>query len=256
MPEIHPFTSTLIEASQWQRPNMPMQDIFYLENNPDIIVRATFEGEYNGIRDNGSFVEHVTNRKVLNALSNEYGLSIPSVNMVVGGNNRIYTITDRIHGSNLYEKVFNPSEISTAKQKLQSFYSSLADVYIDTSENGGPMIADLTRAGADTSGNKQWVYGKRKGEKEDQIWLVDLGPAIHTFLPRQLLFFQRQFPGLIEMILESEEKVGVKFEEARNKVVNYLSFIKENMETTNPSQSYTKKEIENFLRLHRMMGHI
>ncbi len=248
--ELVPFNSLVIEKS-FIEPGVPIQDIYTLEDSPEVIIRAGLDNAYaEGHYGDYNYHEHLDNRDILNRLRDHYGLAIPNFHIVIGGNNRFYMVTQRIHGVNLHLKKFRKSEKDEAEAKLAKFYSTLTDVLIDTSNTGGKMIGDLTRAGADQSGNRQWVYGKRKGDSENQVWLVDLGPVVEEFMPHDGFFFGNQFPWLFDMVLETEKKLGCKFTNAREKLVGYM----EAEAIINPD--VRNRYIERFLRHQKMFGNI
>lgn len=253
MHERVPFNSLIIEKS-FIEPGLPIQDIYTLKDNPEVIVRAGMYDEYDGTEDRyGCFQEHLDNRDLLNKLQDQYGLFIPDFDIVVGGHKRFYIVTQKVHGVNLHYRTFAEDETDEAKGKLDKFYSTLGDVLIDAAQSGGKMIGDLTRAGADKSGNKQWVYGKRKGDLENQVWLVDLGPCVTEYIPpHDKIFCINQFPWLFEMIVESEKKLGCRFDEAREKVLDYLKTERSTFSDTD----LIARQIDMFFRHQQMFGNI
>lgn len=102
-------------------------------------------------------------------LNEHYGIALPTFEFVLGkkSNDRInmFTVIDKIEGESLEQiKKFSPE----AKDKLDTFYSSMAQYYFDKLKNGGSYFWDFK--------NQQFVYGHKKGEKENKIYMVDIEP--------------------------------------------------------------------------------
>lgn len=246
-----PFRSLIVERSFKKRG--AIQDIYTLKDSPEVIIRASIPNLYSCADPKDYWYgECLENRKVLERLRDQYGIFIPRFHTVIGGERKFYIVTQRIHGLNLYQRQFAADEMDEVKPKLSRLYSSLADVLIDTCNVGGYMIGDLVFAGARTSGNKQWVYGKRAEDLEAQPWLVDLGPACGYFPPHNSLFFATQFPSLFAMILESERKLDCRFDPVRQKLFGYMQaerFIFEDSD-------FRAMEIDKFFQLNERLGRI
>lgn len=244
-----PFRSPLRQEDSFRWAGKPSNNVLVLENNPDTVVRASFPDHYTNDKSDFWHEEQLNNRVILNNLRSLYGILVPNFHIVVGGERQFYIVTERVHGPNLHDKSFKPEEKNDAKEKLGTFYSSLTQYIIDTCNSGGWMICDLVGAEAGTSGNKQWVYGRRKNDTEDQVWLVDLGPGVEYYEPQTGLFFQKQLPYLFEMILESEGKLGCKFREARRKLLDYMA----EAQSRFPHPDWRAQEIESFFRKIRIL---
>ncbi|MDO8523427.1 MAG: hypothetical protein Q7S12_04080 [bacterium] len=107
--------------------------------------------------------------KDIRELSEHYNIALPDFEFVIGkrsgGLINVFTMIDKIDGENLWQIKRFPAE---AKNKLDTFYSSMAQYYFDKYKNGGSYFYDFK---AD-----QFVYGHKNGEKENKIYMVDIEP--------------------------------------------------------------------------------
>ena len=99
-------------------------------------------------------------------LRDRYGISIPDFDYEVGDRNRgyatLYTYVDKIEGGNIADTSL-PQE---SKEKLDVFYKTMIDYYLDVYQNGGNYWADFR--------NDQLVYGHKVGEGNNEVYVVDL----------------------------------------------------------------------------------
>lgn len=200
-----------------------------LANNPEIVIRIG-KIEFHKIGD-PIYNVHIENRDILNRLRNLYGIAIPEFDLIIGAideDHVFYTVTERIHGHTLRDKVYDQQEIQSAKSKLEIFYSSLVQYFRDVFKNGGWYISDLVHA-ANWSGNAQYVFGRTCRDPEDKIYFVDLGPCLewHDVDNEDLWLFDFHLPRLLEMIKETEEKLGSKLQKARQTFNTFLNSIPE-----------------------------
>lgn len=164
--ELHekvPFKSPLVESGYKSQ----LDDIRALKSDPEKIVRVS---RYHFPKDFAA-----RHKKIFDKLKNEYGINVPNVNFVIGPGEkgdipRLYIVTDRIHGTKLEDKKFDPDELSSARDKLDNLFSSIIQYYWDVSRQGGDYNDDLY--------TRQFIWGRRKGDTEDKIYLVDLGLRI------------------------------------------------------------------------------
>jgi hypothetical protein len=142
------------------------------KNNPNKIVRVdAFEGR----KVQEIIEEYSMARSLFEELHTKYGFDIPSIEYVIGQSPQkvksIFTITDKIHGTDLY-RLSPGSQTSSEKDRIYSLlathYDALSGYYTDKYRHGGKYLSDLK--------NSQWVLGKRSGETADRIYLVDLDP--------------------------------------------------------------------------------
>lgn len=98
------------------------------------------------------------------------GVPLPEAQVVIGSSDqegmlRVYTIVDKIHGDPLgYKHRDSRFPADVLDDSLYHMFEYFKDVY----RNGGPFWCDLTKPW------EMFMYGRRKGECKDQVWLVDL----------------------------------------------------------------------------------
>jgi len=169
---------------------------------------------------------------VIERLRDEYGFNVPNMDIVIGPsehdkNARVYIVTDRIHGPELKDKQFSPTELPTARETLDNFFGSMTQYYWDVSRQGGDYNDDLAQH------NRQFIWGRRKGETEDKIYLADLGvqtvehkldASSNSHLLGRLLDegYSSYGYGLWEDIAYMERKHHIRLEGARHKLAEFM----------------------------------
>lgn len=192
----------------------------------DIIVAMSDIGQTATARRN----RYISVRDEFKRLENQYGIKVVRQDIVIGPNPDqpyvpiYYQVVDNIHGQNLKEKDYKKEEESTAGEKLDALYISLAQYLWDIYQNGG-FLLDLFAGPRPAHGNNQFVYGRRSGEEEDNIWGCDVGANMVDSHTQNGNIINREVYGLIEMVEESEAKLGIKLKGARNKMIVFLSSI-------------------------------
>lgn len=242
--EIHhktPFRSPLVDAGFHN--NQAVEDIMYLKSDPEKIVRVSpYES-----REERSFEKLQVYQAVLHELRDGYGLKIAPVQIVIGSNPENdnpytrdtmipYLITDRIHGKTLRDIEFKPGEAKDRSERLDPLFAALTQYYWDKANGKGLgfYFGDLA------NGNQQFVWGRKKEEKEDDIYLVDVGlnqwplPEHEPWRRAQLFFpiygapdsskVEAPRSGVYYDLLEMEAKLGnIKLEKARVVLADFFS---------------------------------
>jgi RNA-binding protein YhbY len=180
--------------------------LFEIKGNPDKIVRMesfkSLEHRYKGDVDPVVIAEE--GQKLYAELEKKYGIAVP-VEFLVGkdskDNDVIYAIVDKIDGSDL-DKIEVTPELT---EKVEKLYEAIAQYYLDTvTKKERIYLADINNA-------SQYVYGKKKGDEEPRIYLVDTdlymrdGPVA---LRNVILWLYRH-------VCSVEKKYGKKFIRAR-----------------------------------------
>jgi hypothetical protein len=132
-------------------------------------------------------------------------------------------MAEMIYGENLEQKKFSQSEIEIARRKLNDFYSSLIDYVRYKYVNGGYYLSDIFS-------NAQYVYGKRKEEKQDNVYLIDLGTKVGEYKPVADRSYNTDLSrclwNIFQMIQSAEERLGgTELDTARIKLLNFLNSI-------------------------------
>ena len=204
------------------------QKLMVLNSAPEKIIRVGWFA----IQEIGdpTYNYYTENRNVLKRLRDHYGIAVPEFSLVIGayqGKPRFYTVSERVHGPRLSEKVYSPQEVESARDKLEHFYSGLVRYFRDLYTNGGWYIADLVEAG-NWSGTAQYVFGKTRGDSDERIYFVDLGPCLEWHARSgDLRPFDFQLPKLFGMITEIESKLGSRLQNARENFSEFLDSMSE-----------------------------
>ena len=111
-------------------------------------------------------------KTIFEDLRNIYHVPIPNFEFVIGPyiNEEIpfaYTWIERVHGENLAGITFSAEQKERAKNQLDALYSSLVQYFRDAYEEKRTYLSDVTKP-------EQYVYGKRRSDSQDSVYLVDL----------------------------------------------------------------------------------
>lgn len=143
-----------------------------LEGRPEKVVRArdfTYNpydsaSTENEVRLQATFLDGWERARKL-------GVPLPNTQIAIGpsdqqGRMRVYTIVDKIHGHELGN--LPKSNIPFPGEELDDVLSSMFEYAKGVYENGGCFWRDFVKPG------EMFMYGRRKGENKDRLWLVDL----------------------------------------------------------------------------------
>lgn len=169
--EINPPFKPLAEVEGFK------SNIKSVEDNPDKLVRSRNLGEHLEKKFELGFSEEEFKRgKVMfDKMRNEYGISIPDIQLIIGeekGQRKMFTVIDRIYGKSLDKIEIFPPEAQT---EADDFFYKLANFFYDIFKRGGDYWSDLR--------NDQYVYGHKKNEKNEKIYIVDTDPVIEHYDP-------------------------------------------------------------------------
>lgn len=139
-----------------------------------------------------------------------YGILIP-VEFFIGndeeGNDIAYSVVDKIEGKHLEEVEKNEEAII----KIEALYTAVAKYFFDKSNEGGLYLWDIC-------GGSQYIYGKKVGDVEDKIYLIDTDIWLNNSKRSMYLvvyWLTRHMSG-------AEINAGIKFMEARNYVDRFI----------------------------------
>lgn len=192
---VPPFRDTIVDTNFDQR-------IKSLQNDPEKILR--FDELKRSVVE--ATQHYDLSKRLFYELRDKYGIAVPSIQTILGydqaGKASTIIVTDRIHGENLDSTIFQTDEAAYARTKLEHFLDGLVQYYIDKFSQETVCIGDIK--------NLQFVYGKRKGDAEDQIYFVDIEPFIMNHSAGKLeVNFLVQLQSLATMIEEAEYKLHV-----------------------------------------------
>lgn len=157
--------NSLIKETPFRGPRKPVftNRIGHLDEAPDKFVRAEKLDRFP--------IEKFQDAKtIFEELENRYNIAVPKMDFVVGkeyGSDKMFTLVDKIEGKNILDiRRFEEND----KEELEKFFSGMATYYYDILQNGGKYWLDF--------GSDQFVFGHRKGESVNRVWLVDVEPYV------------------------------------------------------------------------------
>lgn len=186
-------------------------EIKELKSRPDKLVRESFGITFRGSRTkinrenlNRYIEKFLKGKKLFARLRETYGIKIVSMDYVIGQNDKgdlkLFTIVDRIDGENLKDVKILPAE---AKKEIDSTYAAMAQHYLDAYKNKSDFWRDPS--------NRQFVYGRKYGEKENHVYLVDVDPEINVYGEQEEREFNEDLFFCLEKVCEDALMVEKKF---------------------------------------------
>ena len=188
------------------------EKFFELKDEPNKVIRVESSGELNR-KHKGKFelAELVEIAKGLyKELQEKYGINVPA-DFFIGKDKKekdvAYSVVDKIEGKHLGE-VDKSEEIS---KKVEKLYTSVTKYFLDKSKEDGLYLWDIC-------GPSQYVYGKKPGDREEEIYLVDTDIWLNnskTGMYLVVYWLTRHMSG-------QENKIGIQFNEARNNIKQFI----------------------------------
>jgi hypothetical protein len=200
-------------ASTISKGHLELNKFYEPKDNSNKIVRVESFDELLDKHDNKIGIPELieTTKKLYKELEEKYGIVTPvdfATSKDNDGKEFVCVITDKIEGQNL-EKVEKSDEFVSKAEKL---YSSIAKYFLDKSKDGGLYIWDI-------NGESQYIYGKKLGDKEYKIYLIDTD----IWLSKNKNDMYLSVYWLARHMSWLESKLGVKFIEARNSINEFIN---------------------------------
>lgn len=213
-----PFLYSLLESDLYSE--YETSDIRRMRELPHKFVRVASDSPEN-------LASYLENRRILQSLPGKYGIAVPDFEIVIGPRAgqevTYYTLVDKVYGYEMEYHDIKPKDIKHVRKLVDVLYSSIALYFWDVYREGGWYLDDVIRD------NSQFVYGKRKGEKEKRIYLVDIEPRLEYLdvskpESHERLFINA-FNWLYELMKTMEYRVGSKLELTRATLLNFAKSI-------------------------------
>lgn len=232
-----PFKSPLIDSGFT---HSGLEDIRALKSDPEKIIRIRESKGRDISNSTNPFI--YTYREVMDSLRDDYGFKVPKIDIVRYGNKgkkleRVFIITDRIHGETLANKQFKPEELPMAQAKLDDLFCLMTQYYSDVARKDTWYKHDLGQR------NTQFVWGRKKGDAEDSIYMVDVGTDVQRHKKDDDLgfgmidiFTRYGGGGVFDDLQALESKHGIQLVNARKKIVAFMDEIL----TSKGTMEYTK----------------
>jgi hypothetical protein len=181
--------------------------LFESKELPNKIIRVeTFDELSVRHGDKVDVLELVNDAKGLyQELESKYGIIVPAE--FYTAENKVFTIVDKIEGKHLNE-LENSAEIVSSIEKL---YVSVARYFLDKFKEGGLGLWDI-------NGQSQYIYGKKAGEKDKKIYLIDTDIWLNNNeegISLSVCWLTRHLSGL-------ENHFNIRFFEVRNQIKQFL----------------------------------
>lgn len=187
---------------------------FYeLKDNPNKIIRVESSNELLEKHDNKIEIPELVEvtKKLYKDLEEKYGILAP-VDFITSkdsnGKDIVCSITDRIEGKHLSE--VNKSE--EFLDKTEKLYTSVSKYFLDKFKEGGLYVWDI-------NGESQYIYGKKLGDKEDKIYLIDTD----IWLSKNKDDMYLSVYWLARHMSWLEHNLGVQFQGARNNIIEFIN---------------------------------
>lgn len=171
-----PFNEPLITSDFSRRIRM-------FKDNPELVVKETEFDNKNNNENLENIPKRLTDeRKLCEDICREYDIATPNIYYLLGESSSlekkrspdskisVYQIKDNVHGlilSDLPPNSFNKAETIEFREEAEKLLITLSQYMMDTAKKGGQWLHDIFYS-------RQWVYGKRKGETKNRMYLIDV----------------------------------------------------------------------------------
>ncbi len=197
------------------------------ENNPDMIIRKEplweFKKKFKDIENPIEAIKIC--KRLFDELKNEYEINMPDLQFVIGKDEKnepcLYAFTSRITGKNIEDfsgellDELSKKEGEKFIEELNKLYFNLASYIQDKYQHGERFLNDIFI-------NRQYVYGRKKGEKQNYIYLVDTDTYTSED-NKEMLYDIWKLND--EMIWMEQQFDGIEFKKARNKLQNFVKSV-------------------------------
>lgn len=168
-------------------------------------------------------------KKHFEELENKYGISVAPFEYKIGldedgKENILYCMSDKIHGDNFITKL-KDKDFSNRIGDTEKLMTSLISYFKDKYKEGNYYLGDVANIG-------NYIYGRRKDEKEDKLYLIDTEPILVGLkTPQEKEFFnKRVLEILFSQIEYIEKETGQELVAVRKKYADLVEGTKENPE--------------------------
>ncbi|MFH1233737.1 MAG: hypothetical protein V1649_03775 [Patescibacteria group bacterium] len=200
--------------------------LFEFEDDPNHIVRVEdLDMMRSYLSDENLTIQEAAEKTkaIFDELRNKFGIDAP-VNFATAvdetGTQLLYIITDRVQGQKVEEIDFDPLENGKLAEEFENFYLSLVKYFVDKFNSNELVLWDIAKSSA-------LKYGKKPGDNEDNIYLVDTDVKSE---PGE--YGIGDLYDIFPTVRELESKCGRRFDKVRKELKGFIdSFSKSNMKT-------------------------
>jgi len=206
----------------------------HFENNPEKIVKISrkeniyrFTGENDPVESPKSIEIQKKSKEHYSELAGKYNIAITQPEYVIGKDEDgkesvVYSVSDRIHGDNLLERIkdFKPEEI----EELENLLISLMDYFEDKFNNDNYYLGDVGNLG-------NYMYGRKKEEDKDRIYLVDVEPVLNDLdsSEKRNFFYSRIKEVFYPQIEYAEKETGLTLSGVRKRYSDFIRNIEKKL---------------------------
>lgn len=173
-----------------KRPDLPSDFLGIHEATGKLIRHSYWRHQY-------TMPELIQGRELFYELQNVYRINVPDIDyeevIDTNGKRSIRTYIDWVEGHNLSDIASGVDDLKPARLAFDSYGDSLCQYVIDKATYGGRFLFDTTT-------RSNLVYGKRRNDKEDQLYFVDVEPVSTSFIDLSGSFNIREFAGNIDAL--------------------------------------------------------
>ena len=209
-----PFSISSLIESGISTHHIGKEKLFESPELPGKIIRVERLDELKEKHNNKLPVEELVRiaEKLYSELNNRYHIAVPVAFHL--DSNSVYEVVDKVVETGEVKEEEKKALIT----KAASLYKSISQYFFDKLQEGGPYLWDVC-------GSSQYIYGKREGDGEDNIYLIDTDIWLGNTRSGLCLSIY----WLTRHVFDAEQRLGTKFEEARNIISKFVEKLPENL---------------------------
>lgn len=184
--------------------------IHAIKSRPDKIIRVLRERR-NGDKDFSDFInkenknevieEYRRGKELFDRLRTQYNIPVPDFDVVFGETEKekiaAFVIVDRIEGEDLEDIMEHPKDEQAPEmemwRRVDEVFANLVRYCADAYAQGGEYLSDITES-------RQWRWGHRVGEGNNNLWIVDVDPIFSRYDPNPARLYSDGTIGLFNSI--------------------------------------------------------
>src|SRR3989344_9540249 len=160
----------------------------------------------------------------------------------------LYSVSDKIYGDNLLTK-FKEFKFDENIKEVEDLLIALTNYFEDKFYNDNYYLEDV--------GNlSNYMYGHRKGENKDRIYLVDIEPVLSDLnsLEKRKHFYSRMKESFYPHIEYAEKEMGVNLTDVRKEYSDFIEGVKTTSEENNSKTESQEIQGERLIEYSQKVG--
>src|SRR3990167_2361822 len=231
-----------------------------LENNPEKIVKISrkeniyrFSPKNNPVESPESLEIIKKSKEHYEELINKYGIAVTPFEYAIDMDEEekepvLYSVSDKIYGDNLLTKV-KECKFDENIKEVEDLLIALTNYFEDKFYNDNYYLEDV--------GNlSNYMYGHRKGENKDRIYLVDIEPVLSDLnsLEKRKHFYSRMKESFYPHIEYAEKEMGVNLTDVRKEYSDFIEGVKTTSEENNSKTESQEIQGERLIEYSQKVG--